>query len=103
MSKNIVAFLVGQLFFNQLEHFESFLNCSDWLDKSLPPKKSTFFYRHVNKLFRLLSSITIEKSWLGRKKIKLLLLSLGYMDIAKAVHESYTMKFLRLCMKVFNI
>jgi len=29
-------------FSSQLELFENFINCSDWLDKSRPSKKATF-------------------------------------------------------------
>jgi len=40
MSKNKVAFLEGRLFSNHSELFEIFSNCSDWLDRSRPSKKS---------------------------------------------------------------
>jgi len=49
MIKTKVAFLEGRLFSNQLKLFEYFLNCSDWLDKSRPSKKSLLF-NHVNGL-----------------------------------------------------
>jgi len=42
MIKAKVAFLVGRLFSNQSGLFENFSDCSDWLDKSRPPKKATF-------------------------------------------------------------
>jgi len=42
MIKTKVAFLKGRLYFSQLEFFEYFLNCSDWLDKSRSFKKATF-------------------------------------------------------------
>jgi len=42
MIKTKVAFLEGRLFSRQLELFEYFLNCSDWLYKSRPFKKATF-------------------------------------------------------------
>jgi len=40
MIKTKVAFLEGRLFSIQSELFESFLSCSDWLDKSRPSKKA---------------------------------------------------------------
>jgi len=40
--KTKVAFLEGLLFFSQIELFENFSICSDWLDKSRPSKKATF-------------------------------------------------------------
>jgi len=42
MIKTKVAFFEGRLFSSQLQLFEYFLNCSDWLDKSRPLKKATF-------------------------------------------------------------
>jgi len=42
MIKTKVAYLEGRLFSSQLEIFEYFLNCSDWLEKSRPFKKATF-------------------------------------------------------------
>jgi len=44
--KNKVGFLDGG--FSQSELFQCFLNYSDWLDKSRPPKGH--FYGHANKL-----------------------------------------------------
>jgi len=38
-----VAFLEGRLFSSQSELFENFSDCSNWLDKSQPSKKATFF------------------------------------------------------------
>jgi len=51
MIKTKVAFLEGWLFASQSELFENFLNCSDWLDKSRPSKKSHFCFDHVNRLY----------------------------------------------------
>jgi len=48
MIKAKVAFLEGRLFFSQLGLFESFSNCSDWLDKTR--QKSHFYVDHVNRL-----------------------------------------------------
>jgi len=42
MIKPKVAFLESQLFSNQSELFQHFLNSSDWLDKDRPSKKATF-------------------------------------------------------------
>jgi len=44
MIKTKVAFLEGQLFSNQSRLFENFSDCSDWLDKNRPSKKSTFIF-----------------------------------------------------------
>jgi len=43
MIKTKVSFLEAQLFSNQLELFENFSDCSDWLDKAGPPKKRLLF------------------------------------------------------------
>jgi len=48
--KTKVVFLEGWLFSSQSELFEYFLNCSDWLDKSKPSKK-TLCFDHVNRLY----------------------------------------------------
>jgi len=40
--QNNSVFLEGRLFSSQSELFESFLNCSVWLDKSRPFKTATF-------------------------------------------------------------
>jgi len=42
MSKNKLAFLKAG-FFQPIRAFESFLNCSDWLDESQPSEKGTSF------------------------------------------------------------
>jgi len=42
MIKAKVAFLEGRLFSSQSGPFESFSDCSDWLDKSRSSKKATF-------------------------------------------------------------
>jgi len=39
--QNKTGFLEGRLFSSQPELFEYFLNCSDWLDKSRPSKKTS--------------------------------------------------------------
>jgi len=36
------GFLEIWLFSSQSELFESFLNCSDWLEKAIPPKVTSF-------------------------------------------------------------
>jgi len=41
MIKTQVAFLEGRIFSSQLELFENFLNCSEWLDKNRPSKNAT--------------------------------------------------------------
>jgi len=40
--QNKSVFLEGRLFSSQSEPLKSFLNCSDWLDKSRFSKKGTF-------------------------------------------------------------
>jgi len=42
MIKTKVDFLESRLFFSQSGLFENYLDCSYWLDKSRPSKKSTF-------------------------------------------------------------
>jgi len=42
MIKTKVAFLEGRLFSSQSGLFESFSDCSDWLEKTRPSKKATF-------------------------------------------------------------
>jgi len=46
-----VAILEGRFFFSQPELFESFLNCSVWLDKTVF-HKGHFFYGHLDKLYK---------------------------------------------------
>jgi len=48
MIKTKVAFLEGRLLSSQSELFDYFFNCSNWLDKSRPSKKSHFCFYHVN-------------------------------------------------------
>jgi len=50
MIKAKVAFMEGRLFSYLSGFFENFSDCSDWLDKSWPSKKATFF-DHVNRLY----------------------------------------------------
>jgi len=38
-----VAFLKGRLYSSQSGIYENFSDCSDWLDKSGPPKKPLLF------------------------------------------------------------
>jgi len=57
MIKTKVAFLESRLFSSQSELFEYFLNCSDWLDKSRPCKKSHFCFDHVNRLLMLFPTL----------------------------------------------
>jgi len=43
MIKAKVAFFEGRLFSSQSGVFENFSDCSNWLDKSGPPKKPLLF------------------------------------------------------------
>jgi len=42
MNKTKVAFLEGRIFSSQSELLEDLSDCSDWLEKNRPSKKSTF-------------------------------------------------------------
>jgi len=44
MIKTKVSFFGVRLFSSQSELFENFSDCSDWLDKSQPSKKSHFCF-----------------------------------------------------------
>jgi len=48
--KTKVGFLEDRLFSSQSKSFKNFSDCSDWLDKSRPSKKSHFCFDHANRI-----------------------------------------------------
>jgi len=46
--QNKSGFFRGPVLFQPIRLFENFLDCSDWMDKSRPSKKSPFCFDHVN-------------------------------------------------------